>query len=30
VQRVAKTYFSASSRTVATLIPNSTKEKAKP
>src|ERR1700731_4404483 len=30
VQRVAKTYFSASSRTVATLIPNSTQEKAKP
>src|ERR1700730_14547125 len=30
VQRVAKTYFSASSRTVATLIPNSTEEKAKP
>lgn len=30
VQRVAKTYFGASSRTVATLIPNNSEEKAKP
>ena len=30
VQRVAKTYFGATSRTVATLIPNNTEEKAKP
>jgi len=30
VQRVAKTYFGASSRTVATLLPENTEEKGKP
>jgi zinc protease len=30
VQRVAKTYFGANNRTVATLIPHNTEEKAKP
>jgi predicted Zn-dependent peptidase len=30
VQRVAKTYFGATGRTVATLIPENTEEKGKP
>jgi predicted Zn-dependent peptidase len=30
VQRVAKTYFGVNTRTVATLIPENTEEKAKP